>query len=166
MLVLYSGYPAALEGMRVLASAWPGVVRGTHEGERRAWRIRGASLCRRVYGPAYAKLIPAVTALHPDLAVWMLEEGYGRVLSRPGLSGRARERITVAVLAAGGWRRQLVSHLKGAVRLGVARPAIRSAFEAGLARAGAAARRDSRAAWRESFPRLAVRRGSGLRSRP
>ena len=86
-----------------------------------------------MYGSAYAKLVPAVAVLHPDLMAWMLEEGYGRVLSRPGLSGRERERITVAVLAACGWRRQLVSHLVGAVRLGVARAQVRSAFVAGLA---------------------------------
>ena len=119
-----------------------------------------------MYGSAYAKLVPAVAVLHPDLMAWMLEEGYGRVLSRPGLSGREHERITVAVLAACGWRRQLVSHLVGAVRLGVARAQVRSAFVAGLAHAAVAAQADSRAAWREVFPRLAVHRGSGLRSRP
>jgi len=153
MLVLYAGYPAALEGMRVLGAVWPGVARATREATHGAWHARGERLCRRVYGPAYAKLVPAVAALHPDLAAWMLEQGYGRVLSRPGLSGRARERITVAVLAACGWRRQLVSHLLGAARLGVPRAHVRSAFMVGVERAGAAARREARAAWREVFPR-------------
>lgn len=153
MLVLYAGYPAALEGLRVLGAVWPGVARATREGERSAWRTRGERLCRRVYGPAYVRLVPAVAALHPDLLAWMLEEGYGRVLSRPGLSGQARERITVAVLVACGWRRQLVSHLLGAVRLGVPRAQVRSAFEAGLVHATVAARGQAGAAWREVFQR-------------
>ena len=152
MLVLYAGFPAALEALRTLNTTWPGTPRATREGERRTWRTRGERLCRRVYGPAFTKLIPAVTALHPDLATWMLEEGYGRVLSRPGLSGRARERITVAVLAALGWRRQLASHLRGARRLGVPIEQVRTAFAAGLALAAASARRDANAAWQEVFP--------------
>ena len=40
---------------------------------------------------------------------------YGRVLSRPRLGARVRELVAVTVLAAGGWSRQLHSHLLGAV---------------------------------------------------
>jgi alkylhydroperoxidase/carboxymuconolactone decarboxylase family protein YurZ len=118
MLVLYAGYPAALEALRLLQETWPGAVRGTSEGGRSRWRARGEQLCRKVYGPVYPRLLEAVRGLHPDLAAWMVEEGYGRVLSRPRLGARARELVTVAVLAATGWRRQLVSHLKGAGRVG------------------------------------------------
>jgi 4-carboxymuconolactone decarboxylase len=75
--------------------------------------------------------------LHPDLAVWMLEEGYGRVLSRPGLAARERERVAVTVLAALGWERQLVSHLIGARRLGASASGIRKSFEIGRKRAPA-----------------------------
>jgi 4-carboxymuconolactone decarboxylase len=88
-------------------------------------------LCRRVYGPAYAKLLPAVRALHPDLAVWMVEHGYGRVLARTGLSAVARELITVAALASLGWERQLVSHVLGAARVGANEAAIHAALALG-----------------------------------
>jgi 4-carboxymuconolactone decarboxylase len=160
MLVLYGGYPAALEGARTLAAAWPGRTARParmRKDTRAMWRRRGAALCRRIYGPVYPRLIAAVQALHPDLAAWMIEEGYGRVLARPGLGVRERELITVAVLAATGWRRQLVSHLIGAVRLAVDPDLVRSAFARGLVHANAAARRESRAAWREAM-------GDGARS--
>jgi hypothetical protein len=80
----------------------------------------------------------------------MIEQGYGRVLTRPGLSGPARELVAVTVLAAGGWERQLVSHLLGASRLGAPRAAIRRAFEAG-ARAGGPQAAAAARAWQTAF---------------
>src|SRR5262245_33540666 len=70
MLVLYAGYPAALEALRALNDAWPGSTRRAHEAGPAAWRRRGVALCRRVYGPRFDRLVAAVRALHPDLAVW------------------------------------------------------------------------------------------------
>ena len=136
MLMLYAGYPAALEGLRVLNEAWPGRARRTREGKPARWRAAGEQLCARVYGPAYARLVPAVRALHPDLAVWMIEHGYGRVLSRPGLSARDRELVTVAALAALGWQRQLVSHLLGALRVGAGEREVEAALLLGARAAG------------------------------
>lgn len=155
MLVLHAGYPAALEGTRVLNQAWPGRARRTREGGPRDWTRRGTALCARVYGPSFSKLRRAVQALHPDLAVWMIEQGYGRVLARAGLSDVARELVAVTVLTATGWERQLVSHLIGAERLGTGRPAIRRAVRAGLSGAPAGARAAAARAWRKAFgPRL------------
>lgn len=145
MLVLHAGFPAALEGLRVLNMTWPGRARRTREGTPAQWRARGEALCRRVYGPAYAKLVPAVHALHPDMAVWMQETGYGRVLSRPGLGEVERELIAVAVLGARGWERQLVSHVLGARRMGansgMVEGVLAIAAAAGDARARAVIRR-------------------------
>ena len=145
MLVLHAGFPAALEGLRILNLAWPGRARRTREGSPRQWRARGEALCRRVYGPAYAKLVPAVRTLHPDMAVWMQETGYGRVLSRAGLGGVERELVAVAVLGVGAWERQLVSHVLGARRVGATPAAVEAvlviAAEAGDARARAVIRR-------------------------
>lgn len=151
MLVLYAGFPAALETLRALGEAWPGRPRRTREGGPARWRRRGDALSRRVYGPVHARLVAAVRGLHPDLAVWMVETGYGRVLSRAGLGVRDRARVTVAVLAATGRERQLISHLKGAARLGVPRAAIRRALRAGGAHDGDP-RRAARA-WRAAFGR-------------
>jgi 4-carboxymuconolactone decarboxylase len=148
MLMLYAGFPAALEGLRVLHDVWPGRAQRTREGGPARWRARGEALCRRVYGPAYAKLLPAVQALHPDLAVYMVEHGYGRVLARAGLSARERELLTVAALAALGWERQLISHLLGSLRVGAPRDAVAAALERGLAQASPAAATSGRQAWK------------------
>ncbi len=40
MLVLYAGYPVALETLRVANQAWPGRPRATREGGQAAWRRR------------------------------------------------------------------------------------------------------------------------------
>jgi 4-carboxymuconolactone decarboxylase len=158
MLVLYAGYPAALETLRVANQAWPGRARRSREGGPRRWRRRGAVLCRRTYGPVYPRLMEAVRRLHPDLAAWMVDTGYGRVLSRPGLSARSRELITVAVLAATGWERQLVSHLLGAARVGATGAGLRRALRAGAT--AAAGRTVARRAWRMAFGAALTPRGS------
>jgi 4-carboxymuconolactone decarboxylase len=147
MLMLYAGFPAALEGLRVLHEVWPGRAKRTREGGPARWRTRGEALCRRVYGPAYAKLLPAVQALHPDLAVYMVEHGYGRVLARAGLSARERELLTVAALAALGWERQLISHLLGSLRVGAPHAQVAAALACGLARASPASAASGRRAW-------------------
>jgi alkylhydroperoxidase/carboxymuconolactone decarboxylase family protein YurZ len=86
--------------------------------------------------------------MHPDLATWMIEQGYGRVLARPGLGARERELVTIAVLAASGWERQLVSHLIGAGRLGAAAADVRRAWTIGARAGERSARAASRRAWR------------------
>jgi 4-carboxymuconolactone decarboxylase len=153
MLMLHAGYPAALEGARVLLEEWPGRARRRREGGPADWMRRGERLCARVYGPAYAKLRSSVARLHPDLAAWMIEQGYGRVLTRPGLSGPARELIAVTVLAAGGWERQLVSHLLGAARLGASPAEIRRACQTGARAGGPGAAAASSRAWRKALGR-------------
>jgi 4-carboxymuconolactone decarboxylase len=148
MLMLYAGYPAALEGLRVLNLAWPGRSRASDRGGPADWRAAGERLCARVYGPAYARLVPAVRALHPDLATWMIEHGYGRVLSRRGLTARDRELVTVAALAALGWQRQLVSHLLGALRGGATAREVEAALVTGARQSGPGALAAAREGWR------------------
>jgi 4-carboxymuconolactone decarboxylase len=161
MLMLYAGYPAALEGLRVLNAAWPGHARRTIEGTPRQWSARGEKLCRSVYGPAYAKLIPAVRRLHPDLAQWMVEHGYGRVLGRRGLGVVERELVTVAALAALGWERQLVSHVLGAQRVGASAPAVGEALELGAAEGDERARAIAARTWERVVRLLAAAGGEG-----
>ena len=57
-------------------------------------------------------------------------EGYGKVLSRPGLDLPRRELCIVAACAAAGQDRQLHSHLHGALNAGVAPEAVSDAIEA------------------------------------
>ncbi len=76
------------------------------------------STCKRVYGSKYADLVAAMQRLHPDLCTWMIEDGYGKVLSRSGLTLAERELVTVATLASLNWPRQLHSHVKGCLNVG------------------------------------------------
>ncbi len=82
------------------------------------WRVRGEALCSVVYGANYERLRENVRVLHPALDAWMVRDGYGRVLARPGLDLIRRELCVIAetaVLEAGP---QLLSHLRGALNAG------------------------------------------------
>ena len=137
MLTLYSGFPAAIETLRVLASRWPTRVRPLGEGAPASRRDRGLRVLARVYGPVRPALLRGLDQLHPALAAWVVEHGYGRVLARPGLGLRARELVTVAMLAASGWERQLTSHVLGAGRAGATDAEVETAVREGrLAGAG------------------------------
>ena len=70
-----------------------------------------------------------MAGFHPDLDRWMVEIGYGRVLSRPGLCPRLRELCVLAVLAGQNVTPQLFSHLRGAVNVGATADECRSILE-------------------------------------
>jgi len=82
------------------------------------WQRRGEEMCALVYGENYRKLRESVRALHPAIDNWMVTEGYGRTLARPGLDLRRRELCTVAQTAVLEVPRQLHSHLRGALHAG------------------------------------------------
>lgn len=67
-------------------------------------------------------------SLHPVLAQWIIEDGYGKVLSRSGLTIFEREFVAIAVLAVLGWNRQLESHIRGAMNIGVRRSMLNRLF--------------------------------------
>jgi 4-carboxymuconolactone decarboxylase len=118
---LFAGFPATIEGLFAFDSVLPGTrKRRTRSLPPGRLRARGERLCRLVYGNRYRRLVRSMGNLHPDFSEWILEYGYGRVLARPGLSPALREMVAVAVLAAGGWERQLASHLRGALNAGAA----------------------------------------------
>ena len=77
---------------------------------------------------------PNVERLHPALDRWMVEEGYGKVLSRGATDERTRELCIVALLGAANHERQLHSHLSGALNVGAAPDSVEEALEVGLAR--------------------------------
>jgi 4-carboxymuconolactone decarboxylase len=60
----------------------------------------------------------------------MIVEGYGKVLSRPGLDLPRRELCIVAACAHTGQDRQLHSHLRGALNAGAPPGAVDSTFDA------------------------------------
>jgi 4-carboxymuconolactone decarboxylase len=115
---LFLGYPAALRGL----AAWRRIsglpALGEPAKDSDAWERRGKEICARVYGGQYEKLRANIAALHPDMERWMVIEGYGKVIGRPGLDLITRELCIVAVLAPQDAGPQVYSHLRGALNAG------------------------------------------------
>jgi 4-carboxymuconolactone decarboxylase len=99
-------------------------------GRHADWTARGEATCRIIYGDHYDKLRTNVRQLHPALEAWMITEGYGRTLSRPGLDLKSRELCTVAQTAVLRTPRQLHSHLLGALRAGASAAEITATLNA------------------------------------
>lgn len=115
---LFLGFPLALEAL-VLWRELSGYPSSSGLGERpELWEERGQAVCAQVYGRNYGKLRQNVAMLHPDLDLWMVEGGYGRVIGRPGLDLATRELCIAALLAVWHSPRQLHSHLRGALHAG------------------------------------------------
>ena len=81
--------------------------------------------------------------LSPDLADWMILEGYGKTLSRPGLGVVERELCVVAILTATRMWRQLRSHAIGAVNVGGTRADVKETIMLSEPWSGAAAVREA-----------------------
>ena len=129
---LFVGFPRAIEGF--FAAEPVLALHGFDPPAARApdlpgWSASGESLCREVYGRNYEKLIERMRSLSPDLASWMILEGYGKTLSRPALDSVTREYCVVAILTVTRMWRQLRSHAIGAVNVGGTRAGVREAIE-------------------------------------
>lgn len=126
---LFLGYPAALNGFALWRA-----VSGHRAGpavpdDPGLWMERGAGVCSTVYGRGYLPLRANIQALHPDMERWMVMEGYGKVLGRPGVDLAVRELCIVAILSVQGVVRQLHSHLRGALNAGAPPGAVDAALE-------------------------------------
>ncbi len=118
---LFLGFPSAIEALRRWRAHGVKTPGASDEGPE-SWLKRGEQTCATVYGDHYESLRENIARFHPDLDRWMVLEGYGKVLGRPGLSLDIREMLIVAMLVVQGekGRRQLRSHLRGALNAGVA----------------------------------------------
>jgi 4-carboxymuconolactone decarboxylase len=97
---LFTGYPSALLSLKLLKELYPN------------------------------KRIPkAAKNFSPDMAEWLILEGYGKVLGRKGLSLKERELCIVATLAALKFEDQLYSHINGAFRAKASIEEIRNVIE-------------------------------------
>ena len=130
---LFCGFPRTLNAMRewrrVSGIAAP-VAEDLPAPDLERWRQQGEGTCGVVYGRFYEKLRHNIAALHPALDEWMIVEGYGKIISRPGLELRLRELCVVAACVAAGQDRQLHSHLHGALNAGASADEIRGSLDA------------------------------------
>jgi len=115
---LFVGYPAALQAIGRWREMSGRPAPAPQPGGWAEWASRGADVCRQVYGGQYERLRDNVRALHPDMEQWMLVEGYGKVLGRPGLPLVTRELCIIALLAVQRAPHQLYSHMRGALQVG------------------------------------------------
>ena len=130
---LFCGFPRALnaarEWRRTSGRQAPAGDAGTDITNVGQWAERGEQTCATVYGHMYARLRLNIRELHPALDSWMIVDGYGKVLSRPGLDLKRRELCIVAVCAALDHEPQLHAHLHGALHAGASKPEIAAVLE-------------------------------------
>lgn len=119
---LFAGFPRALNAARAwrMVSERPAPAADAESSVEslEEWKARGEETCAVVYGESYEKLRRNIRELHPALDEWMIVDGYGKVLGRPGVDLRTRELCVVAACAVSGQQRQLHSHLRGALNAG------------------------------------------------
>jgi 4-carboxymuconolactone decarboxylase len=128
-IYLFAGFPRALNATREWRRGHPRIVAAAETRTVEQWRADGERTCGAVYGATYERLRYNIRGLHPLLDDWMIVEGYGKVLSRPGLDLGRRELCIVAACAAANQDRQLHSHLHGALNVGVSRAVVDAALD-------------------------------------
>jgi 4-carboxymuconolactone decarboxylase len=122
---LFLGFPAMIEASRMFAdihrprhnkNQLPGPYspQDCHE-----WNKSGTQKIKRIYGPAFDRLVPYINSFSPQILTWMINDGYGQVLSRPGVSFPLRELSVVATLTVTAYTNQLKAHIRGALNTGV-----------------------------------------------
>ena len=149
------GFPRTLIAMRAWRKASPQPTAdspqpspGADYRRHEEWTRQGQETCKVVYGSNYERLRETVRQLHPDLDGWMITEGYGRTLSRPGLTLRQRELLMVAMCAVLDVPHQLHSHLKGALHAGATAAEVGEALEAVIGGLSAREQEQARQLWK------------------
>eukprot|EP00871_Galdieria_phlegrea_P000858 jgi/Galph1/1773/GphlegSOOS_G448.1 len=91
--------------------------------------LRGQRAFQQIYSTATKKLQDRIYSFHPDLESWVLEFGYGHILSRPVLSLYQRELCAIAALVGQSVAPQLISHIRGAIQVGATKEQIHSILQ-------------------------------------
>lgn len=112
-LVAYTGYPRTLNALAtfrdvsgVAAEEQPSEPWETHA--TAVWPERGAAVFHALW-PGHA-LADSVRPLSPELAEWVVNDDFGRIFGRPGLTLVEREAAVLGSLVGQGTTPQLRSH--------------------------------------------------------
>lgn len=122
---LFLGYPAMIEAARTFSEYRPGsrtrnVKLKAYGGPVcRDWHKKGIKKIDLIYGPVLEKLIEYMNSFSPQILTWMINNAYGQVLSRPGISFHLRELSTISTLTVTSYENQLKAHIRGAFNLGI-----------------------------------------------
>lgn len=150
---LFLGYPAALNAIALWRERGGRPAPPPAPDEPARWRERGAEVCAAVYGGQYERLRENIARLHPDMERWMVTEGYGKVLGRPGLPLKTRELCIAALLAGLDAPRQLYAHLRGALEVGASTAEVEAVLDRAASVLPAARAEAARDVWREVLAR-------------
>jgi 4-carboxymuconolactone decarboxylase len=152
---LFVGYPVALQALSMWRERTGHAAPGNAATDDPAgWRERGEQVCEQVYAGQYDRLRANIAKLHPDMERWMLEEGYGKVLGRPGLDLKVRELCIASLLVGLDAPQQLYSHLRGALNVGATIEEVETAVEIACTQASLAAKENARKIWKDVKARI------------
>lgn len=116
-IYLFCGFPAAIIGIQAFSKHFK-ISISKESYNLKKFSDRGKLNCKAVYSANYEKLIHNFDTMSPDLAEWMIIEGYGKVLGRSGLDLKDRELLNVSILCTNYYQHQLFSHIKGSINTG------------------------------------------------
>lgn len=123
---LFFGFPRVVTAFEQLLANWPvaavpsgGALPPEQQG------AKGRELFAAIYGKHDEAVRARLRSFHREFHDFVLDEAYGRVLTRPGLQPRTRELLAAAALALMGQRPQFVAHARGALRFGASREELR-----------------------------------------
>jgi 4-carboxymuconolactone decarboxylase len=124
----FAGFPATLNALTALKAAFDGLPEDEPPAETPAevpWAgiedryERGLAAMKAVDGEAGEKVAEALRDIAPDLATYIVEFTFGELYTRPHLSLRHRELVTIAAcVALGTALPQLKVHLHGLLNVG------------------------------------------------
>lgn len=123
-LSLFLGFPTMLEGLEFLKKYPQKYKRGNKSSIQEGRRV-----FQKIYGEQTQNVLKSLGALHPELVRWILRDAYGRVFTRSGMSLKERELSNVATLGVQGFVPQFFSHVRGVVRVGVSRRAVKEPLD-------------------------------------
>jgi len=131
---LFLGFPKMLSAAECFNRVFPDQRKEVNNGsitpeEAQKWHRDGLALCKRVYAHNYELLKERVEILAPDIFRWMIIEGYGKVLSRPEPDIKIRELSIIAILMIENRPKQLFSHIRGALNIGVSGRLLKTVVE-------------------------------------
>lgn len=115
---LFCGFPATIESLKIFRKYYKNYKSVRIEQSVQKLKKSGENNCKLIYKNNFNKLLYNMNRISPEMKDWMILEGYGKVMSRNGLSLYERELITIAILTARYFEFQLHSHLKGCIHLG------------------------------------------------
>lgn len=113
---LFAGYPSALISLQIVNRFFPKKITVKNSHTKLGTIKKGTQTCKKIYGNKFNKLINNIKSFSPELADWLIIEGYGKVLSRKGLTLAERELSIISILTIQKFESQLYSHINGAAR--------------------------------------------------